>query len=183
MSTPLDDIASYSAFIYTLAERHPFVTSSPWPRSHRRHPCPVGQGRIDDIRQDWLSHRDLNQPGAAVRGAKPTGCKCPAPSRTGLAATRPPPQNQGAAPRAASIQTPAAHQAGQREDGQTTQHHPDDAQDARHHVRVGGPPIIAARHLRSHELTMPRAIINKPKRVIAPSSDSAPKAMCSAATI
>ena len=28
MSAPLDDIASYSAFVYTLAERHPFITSS-----------------------------------------------------------------------------------------------------------------------------------------------------------
>jgi hypothetical protein len=28
MSAPLDDIASYSTFIYTLAERHAFVTSS-----------------------------------------------------------------------------------------------------------------------------------------------------------
>jgi hypothetical protein len=28
MSAPLDDIASYSAFVYALAERHPFVTSS-----------------------------------------------------------------------------------------------------------------------------------------------------------
>jgi hypothetical protein len=28
MSAPLGDIASYSAFVYALAERHPFVTSS-----------------------------------------------------------------------------------------------------------------------------------------------------------
>ena len=28
MSAPLDDIASYSAFVYALAERHPFVTRS-----------------------------------------------------------------------------------------------------------------------------------------------------------
>jgi len=28
MSAPLDDIASYSAFVYALAERHPFLTSS-----------------------------------------------------------------------------------------------------------------------------------------------------------
>jgi hypothetical protein len=28
MSAPLDDIASYSAFVYTLAERHPFVANS-----------------------------------------------------------------------------------------------------------------------------------------------------------
>ena len=28
MSAPLDDIASYSAFVYALATRHPFVTSS-----------------------------------------------------------------------------------------------------------------------------------------------------------
>ena len=28
MSAPLDDIASYSAFVYALRERHPFVTSS-----------------------------------------------------------------------------------------------------------------------------------------------------------
>ena len=28
MSAPLDDIASYSAFVYALAERHPFVTNS-----------------------------------------------------------------------------------------------------------------------------------------------------------
>jgi hypothetical protein len=28
MSAPLDDIASYSAFVYALAARHPFVTSS-----------------------------------------------------------------------------------------------------------------------------------------------------------
>jgi hypothetical protein len=28
MSAPLDDIASYSAFVYALAKRHPFVTSS-----------------------------------------------------------------------------------------------------------------------------------------------------------
>ncbi|MGD1083975.1 MAG: DUF6516 family protein [Verrucomicrobiota bacterium] len=28
MSAPLDDIASYSAFVYALAERHPFITSS-----------------------------------------------------------------------------------------------------------------------------------------------------------
>jgi len=28
MSAPLDDIASYSAFVYALAERYPFVTSS-----------------------------------------------------------------------------------------------------------------------------------------------------------
>jgi hypothetical protein len=28
MSAPLDDIASYSAFVYTLSERHPFVTTS-----------------------------------------------------------------------------------------------------------------------------------------------------------
>ena len=28
MSAPLDDIASYSAFIYALAQRHPFVTGS-----------------------------------------------------------------------------------------------------------------------------------------------------------
>lgn len=28
MSAPLDDLASYSAFIYALRERHPFVTSS-----------------------------------------------------------------------------------------------------------------------------------------------------------
>jgi hypothetical protein len=28
MSAPLDDIASYSAFVYTLRERHPFVTGS-----------------------------------------------------------------------------------------------------------------------------------------------------------
>ena len=28
MSAPLDDIASYSAFVYALRERHPFVTGS-----------------------------------------------------------------------------------------------------------------------------------------------------------
>jgi hypothetical protein len=28
MSAPLDDIATYSAFVYALAARHPFVTSS-----------------------------------------------------------------------------------------------------------------------------------------------------------
>jgi hypothetical protein len=28
MSAPLDDIANYSVFVYSLAERHPFVTSS-----------------------------------------------------------------------------------------------------------------------------------------------------------
>ena len=28
MSVPLDDIASYSAFVYALAGRHPFVTNS-----------------------------------------------------------------------------------------------------------------------------------------------------------
>jgi hypothetical protein len=28
MSAPLDDIASYSGFVYALAERHPFITSS-----------------------------------------------------------------------------------------------------------------------------------------------------------
>ena len=28
MSATLDDIASYSAFVYALRERHPFVTSS-----------------------------------------------------------------------------------------------------------------------------------------------------------
>jgi hypothetical protein len=28
MSAPLDDIATYSAFVYALAERHPFVMSS-----------------------------------------------------------------------------------------------------------------------------------------------------------
>jgi len=28
MSAPLDDIASYSALVYALTERHPFVTSS-----------------------------------------------------------------------------------------------------------------------------------------------------------
>ena len=28
MSAPLDDIASYSEFVYALAERHPFVTGS-----------------------------------------------------------------------------------------------------------------------------------------------------------
>ena len=28
MSAPLDDIASYSAFVYALAQRHPFVTGS-----------------------------------------------------------------------------------------------------------------------------------------------------------
>jgi hypothetical protein len=28
MSAPLDDIASYSAFVYSLAERHSFVTNS-----------------------------------------------------------------------------------------------------------------------------------------------------------
>ncbi|MGD0412432.1 MAG: hypothetical protein ABSC18_12120 [Verrucomicrobiota bacterium] len=28
MSAPLDDLASYSAFVYRLAERHPFVTNS-----------------------------------------------------------------------------------------------------------------------------------------------------------
>ncbi len=28
MSAPLDDIASYSAFVYALAARHPFLTSS-----------------------------------------------------------------------------------------------------------------------------------------------------------
>ena len=28
MSAPLDDLASYSAFVYALRERHPFVTSS-----------------------------------------------------------------------------------------------------------------------------------------------------------
>ncbi len=28
MSTPLEDIASYSAFVYALRERHPFVTGS-----------------------------------------------------------------------------------------------------------------------------------------------------------
>ena len=28
MSAPLEDIASYSAFVYALRERHPFVTSS-----------------------------------------------------------------------------------------------------------------------------------------------------------
>ena len=28
MSAPLDDIASYSIFVYALAERHPFVIHS-----------------------------------------------------------------------------------------------------------------------------------------------------------
>jgi len=28
MSAPLDDVASYSAFVYALAERHPFVLHS-----------------------------------------------------------------------------------------------------------------------------------------------------------
>jgi hypothetical protein len=28
MSAPLDDIASYSGYVYALAERHPFVTNS-----------------------------------------------------------------------------------------------------------------------------------------------------------
>ena len=28
MSAPLDDLASYSAYVYTVAERHPIITGS-----------------------------------------------------------------------------------------------------------------------------------------------------------
>jgi hypothetical protein len=58
MSAPLDDIASYSGFVYALRERHPFMTGSTLTSSLQdddRGDARLGKGLRKTLRRSRLS--------------------------------------------------------------------------------------------------------------------------------